>query len=64
MKKGAAFLAGQSQQNDAKIFVIFFSVRMMFFREKRPFKKGTGGEKLSQFGYAPVRITSVAPKAL
>ena len=38
MKKGAAFLAGQSQQNDTQKFVIFFA-RLMFFSRKAPIQK-------------------------
>jgi len=62
MKKGAAFLASQGQQNDTQIFVILFSAVMSFFREKVSFKKGAGGKILLGIRKTPVRIRAVALK--
>ena len=42
MKKGAAPLVRQDQQNDAQIFVILFLRKMQLPAGKTPFKKGTG----------------------
>ena len=42
MKKGAAPLVWQDQQNDAQIFVILFLRKMQLPAGKTPFKKGTG----------------------
>ena len=42
MKKGAAPLVRQDQQNDAQIFVILFLEKYRCQPEKLPFKKGAG----------------------
>ena len=42
MKKGAAFLVRQDQQNDAQIFVILFLRKMQLPAGKTPLKKGAG----------------------
>ena len=44
MKKGAAFLAGQSQQNDAQKFVIFFREIDVFFEKSAHSKKAPEAE--------------------
>ena len=42
MKKGAAPLVWQDQQNDALIFVILFLEKCLCQPEKSPLKKGAG----------------------
>ena len=49
-------MAGQDQQNDARIFVILFSEKTRFLRENCPFKKGAALKCSSQIRETPVRI--------
>ncbi len=42
MKKGAAFLVRQDQQNDAQIFMILFLRKIPLPAGKTPLKKGAG----------------------
>ena len=56
MKKGAAFLVRQDQQNDAQIFMILFWEKYRCQPEKSPLKKGAGWMYLPEGRKCPVRI--------
>ena len=62
MKKGAAFLVRQDQQNDAQIFMILFWEKYRCQPEKSPLKKGAGWTHLHETGKRPVRIGADALK--
>ena len=62
MKKGAAPLVRQDQQNDVQIFVILFQGKYCCQPEKSPLKKGAGRMHLPEKGKRPVRIGADALK--